>query len=162
MLVLLIKNPLESNVVEAVRTSEKSTAETPCLENPKFGETIRQTNIDLVDVSKSPSNSLVIDPMSDVSKKIDVPIVKSLKKTATHSNVVLDVMTSLAQPDAHVETTQNNSHIESESESGSDNENSQHKMVTNDSKEQKVSDVEGEKTMPVSGSNGNSESEKHD
>lgn len=38
------------------------------------------------------------DPVSDVSKTIDDPIVESLKKTVTHSNVASDVMKLMSKP----------------------------------------------------------------
>jgi len=155
-------NHIVPNVVSSIGTFEKPVSDSRSLDNPKSDKTLSQTNIvdNLVDadVNKLPSKSLVGDPVSDVSKTIDDPIVEALKKTVTHSNVASDVMTSLAQPEAHVETTQDNPHIESESESASDSKNSQSKIATDDGEDQKVYGNEDEKS--VSGDDENSGLEK--
>ncbi|MCI83069.1 hypothetical protein A2U01_0104344, partial [Trifolium medium] len=57
--------------------------------------------------------------------------------------VVFNVSTSVTQSGQYVETIQNNSPIESEYESSSENEDSQSKRVTGDDQEKMDSDDDG-------------------
>jgi hypothetical protein len=152
-------DPMVSNIVGYVGTSEKPTYESMSPVNPRSAKTIGQKNVvdnSVADVNESPLENVVTN---HVSKTIDISIVESLKETITLSNVAPDVTTSLAQTDAHVETIRDNSHLESESESASDSKNSQHKMVTDEGEEQEVSDNEGEKIAYGDDKSSGSESE---
>jgi len=135
-------DPMVSNVVGSSETSENPTSESRSLENPRSVNMVNHLyvveNSVGACVSKLSSKNVMTNLVSDEPNIVNIPIYESLKETVTLSNVASDVVTSLAQPDAHVVTTQNNLHIESESESASDSKSSQQKMVTNDGEEQKI------------------------
>jgi len=140
-----------TNVVDTPQTSVKPTNVNACSDNSRFVEILIQTNsIDnLIDeiINWSHSKSLVVDHVYDMSKTIDVPVVETLKETLTLSNVAPDVVTSLAQSDDHIKTTQDNTHEEPEPKSASESKNSQQKMVTENGEEKKVTDSEGYKIV---------------
>jgi len=118
------------------------------LENPKSIEKIDQTNVfDELDASnneKSPSENLVANPESIRSKTANILLTESAEETMNPSDVVPDVVTSLGDSYTHVKTTQDK---ESETESTSETENSQQKVVIDDGKEQKSSDDESERNV---------------
>lgn len=96
------KGLILSNVVGSVGTSGKSSSKTVSLDNPISEKTLGQSSLNVV-------------ANDTVDKSIHVSLSKTLVADPG-SGVVPDVATSLAQPDHPVETTQQNSHGESDNE----------------------------------------------
>jgi hypothetical protein len=84
------------------------------------------------------------NPLSFPIKVVVDPVVGSPKETSHESDVERDVSTSVAQPGQYVETIQENSHIESECVSTSEDRITQIKMVSDNGEEEKISVDESE------------------
>jgi len=141
-------NPLYTKTDDHVQTS---TDMNPCPENPRYGEILSQNNLTIHssnETSDRPlTENLVNDHVHGIPNTVNVTIVASHKETFTCSNVVSNVMTSLTQNDVYNETTHDNPCKESKSKSVSKNDDSQQKSISEEDKELRTSDREGNRIV---------------